>query len=266
MRVVQIFLILTLLGILNLTAQDKIIEFPVKNIEGTTIGNNNETIDQIVNRAINNAKIEALKSVGVEENILSYTDYFKSETNSTYDELFTSDLLSDIRGAVKNVEVYDTLKTFNEFGNLSVNVKINCVVIKYLTQRDLLFSSKVSGIKAFYTNDESLGFNVKSTKDSYVNIFVFNEDEAYMLYPSEYEEISLMSADVEYTFPLTAADYVLFTKKESEVHRIIFVFTKEKIQYTGKISYKEISDWLFSIPPDMRTIKTFGFSVVKQNE
>jgi hypothetical protein len=47
---------------------------------------------------------------------------------------------------------------------------------------------------------------------------------------------------------------------------MIMVYTKNKIPYTGRIEYEEIIDWVFSIPPDMRVIKSFGFNVVKENK
>jgi hypothetical protein len=47
---------------------------------------------------------------------------------------------------------------------------------------------------------------------------------------------------------------------------MIMTFTKEEIPYTGDIEYKQIIDWLFSIPPDMRVIKSFGFNVVNENK
>lgn len=40
----------------------------------------------------------------------------------------------------------------------------------------------------------------------------------------------------------------------------------KEIPYTGEIEYKQIIDWIFSIPPDMRIIKSFSFSVVQENK
>jgi len=41
---------------------------------------------------------------------------------------------------------------------------------------------------------------------------------------------------------------------------------KEDIPYTNDVEYKKIIDWIFSIPPDMRIIKSFGFSVVNEDK
>lgn len=267
-RIAYLFsvILLILFGNVDLYSQEKLQEIPLENIKGSAIGNNQESIGQIINRAVNHAKIEALKKVGIEENISSYTDYFKSENNNSYEELFTSDILSDINGAVKNVEILDTIRQFNEYGQLSIQVRINCTVIKYLVKKDLSFNAWINGIKAFYPNETSLNFSIKTTKDAFVNIFIFNEEEAYVLYPNDYEKSYLLKNGMEYNFPSKAADYILFTKKKSEVHRMIIVLTKQEIQYTEEVEYQKIIDWIFSIPPDLRLIRSFGFTVIKENK
>ena len=250
----------------QLNAQEKVKEISLKNIKGTAIGSNSESIDQVTKRAVNEAKIEALKQAGVEENIASFTDFFQSESKDNYEELFTSDILSDIRGAVKNVEIIKTDKTFNEFGNLNIEVIISCTVVKYLSEKDITFDVWVDGVGMFYANESKLLFKVKSTKDAFLNVFIFNEKEAYKLFPNELENSFLLEKNKQFVFPTYKADYVLETIKKSEAHRMIMVFTKEEIPYTSEIEYKQIINWLFTIPPDLRVIKSFSFNVVNENK
>jgi hypothetical protein len=250
----------------SLNAQEKINEIVLTKVVGVAIGNNNESIDEIIQRAVSEAKIEALKQAGVEENISSFTDYFKTENNDTYEELFTSDVLSDIRGAVKAVEILETKKTFDEFGKLNIEVSINCTVVKYNTNKDLSFDVWIEGIGKYYQNESKLIFKVKSSKEAYVNIFIFNDEEAYKLFPNELENFFLLEKNKQYIFPTYKADYILETNKKSIVHRVILVFTKDEIPYAGKIEYKQIIDWIFSIPPDIRVIKSFGFNVVNEKK
>jgi hypothetical protein len=250
----------------NLNAQNKLKEIFLENIQGNAVGNDNESIEQVTQRAVNEAKIEALKQAGIEENIASFSDFFQSENNDNYEEFFTSDILSDIRGTVKTVEIKETNKTFNEFGKLNIEVTLNCTVVKYISNKDLSFDVWVEGVGMFYQNETKLIFKVKPSKDAYANMFIFNETEAYQLFPSNYETSFLLKKDVEYNFPTDAINYTLYTDKKSEAHRMILIFTKEEIPYTGDIEYKQIIDWIFSIPPDMRTIKSFTFNVIKENK
>ena len=45
-------------------AQEKIKEIPLKNTQGTAIGYDNESIEQILQRAVNETKLETLKKSG----------------------------------------------------------------------------------------------------------------------------------------------------------------------------------------------------------
>lgn len=250
----------------NVHAQKKVKEIKIAEAKGIAIGADNESIAQVVQRAIDEAKVEALKQAGVSENIASFSDFFQSEEDEKYEELFTSDILSDIRGSVKDIEILDTKRSFDDFGHLKVEIIIHCTVVKYLTEKDVGFDVWVDGVGMFYPNNTGLKFILKPSKDAYVKIFIFSETEAFQLFPSKYENSYLLNANQQYHFPSETMDYTLYTDKKSEIHRMVMVFMKEDIPYTNDVEYKKIIDWIFSIPPDMRVIKSFGFSVVNENK
>lgn len=263
----SVFLLIVILAFSPLSnAQKKVKEVKIENIPGTARGSDNESIAQVTNRAVNEAKVEALKQAGVEENIASFTDYFQSEDNEKYEELFTSDILSDIRGAVKNIEIVEENRSFDDAGRIKVDVLINCTVVKYVTEKDVAFDAWVDGVGMFYPNDSDLKFKIKPSKDAYVKIFIFSETDAFQLFPNNYETSYLMKGNSQYFFPSELMDYTLYTDKKSEIHRMVMVFMKEDIPYTRDVEYKSIIDWIFSIPPDMRVIKSFGFSVVNEDK
>ncbi|MBU8891477.1 MAG: DUF4384 domain-containing protein [Bacteroidales bacterium] len=258
-------LILTFV-VISTYSQKKVKEISVKEVAGIAIGADNESIAHVTQRAINEAKAVALKQAGIEENIASFTDYFQKEEDGQYEDLFTSDFLSDIRGAVKNVEIVDTKKSFNEIGHLKVEVVINCTVVKYLTEKDIAFNAWVDGVGMFYQNETNLIFNVKPSKSSFLKIFIFGESEAFQLFPNEEEASFMLQANKEYNFPSETMEYELYTEEKSEMHRMVMVFMKEDIPYTDDVEYKKIIDWIFSIPPDMRVIKSLNFSVVNEDK
>ena len=250
----------------NVNAQKKVKEIKITEAQGIAIGADNESIAQVTQRAIDEAKVEALKQAGVSENIASFSDFFQSEESEKYEELFTSDILSDIRGSVKDIEILDTKKSFDDFGHLKVKVVINCTVVKYLTEKDIGFDVWIDGVGMFYPNDTGLKFILKPSKDAYVKIFIFSETEAFQLFPSKHETSYLLNANQQHHFPSETMDYTLYTDKKSEIHRMVMVFMKEDIPYTNDVEYKKIIDWIFSIPPDMRVIKSFGFSVINEDK
>jgi hypothetical protein len=165
-------------------ADNNVKEIKLTGIIGTATGATTESIEQVTHRAINEAKTHALKQAGIEENIASFTDYFQMEDKGRYEDVFTSDFLSDIRGAVKDVDLVDTKKSFDEFGNLKIEVVINCTVVKYLTEKDLSFDAWVEGVGMFYQNETGLMFKIKPSKDAYVKIFLLSETEAFQLFPN----------------------------------------------------------------------------------
>jgi len=261
---ITFFLFLGLVG--QLVAQNKVKEVNIGDVHGVAFGADNESIADVTQRAINEAKVEALKQAGVAENIASFSDYFRTEDEGEYEELFTSDILSDIRGAVKEVEVIDVKKSFDQFGKLKVEVVINCTVVKYLTERDVAFDAWIDGVGMYYSNESDLMFKVKSSKDAYLKIFIFGESAAFQLFPNQQEASFLLRANQQYQFPSEFMEYELYTDKKSEIHRMVIVLMKEDIPYTNDVEYKQIIDWVFSIPPDMRMVKSFGFSVVNENK
>ena len=61
----------------------------------------------------------------------------------------------------------------------------------------------------FYANESKLLFKIKSSKNAYVNAFIFNEKEAYQLFPNALENSFLIEKNKQFVFPTYKADYVL---------------------------------------------------------
>ena len=55
--------------------------------------------------AINEAKINALKAAGIGENIKSYQLLFSSQEKNEYAQFFSSDIQSEIQGAVASFDI-----------------------------------------------------------------------------------------------------------------------------------------------------------------
>ena len=244
-------------------AQKKAKRTALENVHAMVIGSESETLAAIRERAVNEAKIKALKKAGISESVNSYTDYFQSETKAEYEELFASDIFTSINGAVKDVEIVREEKSFTDHGFPTVAVWINCTVLKYKSERDLTFAFEVEGIKPYYSHNDLLNYRIKPYKAGFLRSFVFTGSEAYQIFPNDYERSFRLTADKIHEFP-QKVDLTLETDKKKELHRAVFVFLKEDIPYTGNVSYKEILDWIFTIPPDQRNVKTFSFAVVRE--
>ncbi|MFC2101173.1 DUF4384 domain-containing protein [Bacteroidota bacterium] len=282
----SIFILLFLFD-LTLLAQEKITEIPISKVKGEAIGGKNSTPNDVLNEAINNAKINALVKAGVSENLHSIQQLMVIEHDNDIDELFSSDIFTEISGSVKNIEVIDslTINKFNEFGNIEVNVYINCSVIKYNTDKDKTFDFWIKGLeKAHYQANDKFKFTIKTSKECYMKTFVINTGNSlsYLLYPNEYEKSYKFNRNTWYTFPdSTLIDsYIFTTDQDIESNRLIIILTKEEIPFTHadikttqknaegnkelpSFDYHDLVNWIYSIPRDERVMKSYEFVIYK---
>lgn len=217
-------------------------------------------------RAINAAKVQALNDAGVSERIFSFTDLFQAETDDTYFDLFTSQVFTDIRGFVSDVDIIDEKREFTTGDNIKFEVKINCKVLKYNTAPDPMFRAEIKGIEPIAYDNSLLEFTVKPTKDSWLYVFCVSDDEklAELLHPSINQPKFLLEGGQNYNFPnAPGREWRLsLDGKEKIIGRVIIVLTKEPYPYTASVRYKNIMNWIFNIPPDMRTIETFAINII----
>ncbi len=237
-------------------------EIILKNISGKASA---QSINEAKTKAIENAKMNALYNAGIEENLNSYTDLFRAESGNNYEELFASGVFIDIRGAVKNVDIVEEKSRIVEGDYIIVDVLINCTVIKYNSLPDPLFNADISGILPFYYNEDNLKFSITSSQNSWLNVYVFTKSEAYELFPNKIEKSFQLQQNVKYDFPVIAKYYMTCNKLEQETNRIVFILMKNDYPYAGEISYKSISDWIFSLPPSERVIYSFTTIVHKNS-
>lgn len=229
--------------------------------------------EQAKQKALAEAKVDALKKAGVAEHIQSYDMLFKSEVGSKFEEVFMSDKQSEIRGAVRDYTM-EYEKGIDESRNFYIEVIINANVILYNTSADPAFTVNIEGFKAGYQNGENLVYTITPSQNCYLNIFNIFEKNATLIFPSKWEKQQLFEGGKTYRFPLTNLlkdGYSLEkTTKEPEKNKMVFVFTKELTPFIKfKINndedqvtnFEDISSWIFSISPDKRTSHYISFVI-----
>ncbi|HUX54083.1 MAG TPA: DUF4384 domain-containing protein [Williamwhitmania sp.] len=232
----------------------------VKGAEGEAAITGSISENDARNQALQSAKVDALRKAGIAENLSSYEMLFKGEAGKDFTELFSSQTQSEIRGAVKSYTAVEEKFVDPSTKLFTIKVTIDAQVIKYKTEQDPEFQVQVDGIKPLYSNNDLLQFTVRVTKDCFLNIFSVTENEASLIFPNKYETEMNVAPGKTITFP-KKVDYV-FEKKEQglEHNRLIFVFTKSKIEFidfTGEdqiSSVEKILSWIYSINPDQRRI------------
>jgi hypothetical protein len=241
----------------------------VKGIVGQGIIAGNVSELEARRQALNEAKVEALRKAGVSEHLQSYDMLFRSEVNMDYSEFFSSDIQSELQGAVQHYEIVKEERKLDSATNLFVyEITIDARVVKYSVRPDPLFDAIITGIKGVYENEEKLVFAVRSTRDCYLNIFNITDNSTTLMYPNPWEQEKVIKAGEQINFPFGQVDYYL--EKSSSVpenNRLIFVFTKEPMKYlsfTGEdqiTTAEQIFSWIYSITPDRRKVDYHTFFI-----
>ena len=236
-------------------------------IKGTAFITGNDGPNQARAKALNDAKINALKAAGIAENINSYQTLFSSQDKNNYSQFFSSDIQSEIQGEVQECKITgENVVKKSEFEIVS-ELTIDATVIKYETKPDINFITTIDSVKSVYNNDEPMVFQAKSTIDAYLTVFILTEKDASLLYPNDYEKVSLLGAMKPYRFPRAKIDYILHANsKPPETNQLIFVFTKKAIPYIKMdkdqlTKAEDIFSWLYAIPPDQRKVVYQSLSI-----
>lgn len=260
------FCLFILFSINNIFAQKN---SQLSGIKGTAFITGDVSPNQAKIQALNEAKTNALKAAGIGEHINSYQLLFTSQEKNDYSQFFSSDIQSEIQGAVQSYEIKSE-KTYckSEF-EIIYEVTINAYVIKYETKPDITFNANIEGVKGAYNNDENLTFNVKTTQVCYLTIFNITDKEAFMLYPNAYEKQVKCTPMESCKYPIAKIDYTLHTDlKQQETNRLIFIFTKTLIPFIKMdkeqmTTNENIFSWIYSIMPDQRKVEYLTLSILK---
>jgi hypothetical protein len=219
--------------------------------------------------ALNNAKVEALRRAGVGESIQSYENLFRSEVDKNFTEFFTTDIQTELQGAIQSYEIVDHRRKVDPVTNLfMVEVTINATVILYSSKPDPTFSVKVEGIKGIYDEGELLEFSIFATQNCYLHIFSITDNYTILMYPNFWEKLKEIPANKKIEFPFEVTYELFKSGKGVDTNRLIFVFTKEPIKYLNFSGQQEqittaepIFTWIYSIMPDQRKVDYHVFTV-----
>ncbi len=235
------------------------------------------TPEQTKAKAIEDAKRNALVKAGVSETV-SFTDFsYKFEDNQRFNEIFQAISTIQTGGEIIVDKILNETRSFNEFGNMQVDVEIEATIYHHKEKADPTFLISVEGIDEVYKNEDLLQFRITPTRDGYLKIFNVNENETSLLYPYRDSEKPQYSDKANHLFeggkavqlPLHPAfedGYFLevgIPGKTEEFNILIFVFTKQNIPFIEKPDFNNMMKWIYAIPPDERVMLQEGFVIKK---
>lgn len=215
----------------------------------------NITPEEAKQKAIESAKVEAMRLAGVTEWIQSFDYLEKKEAGGDYDEFFHSLTSVQTLGSVTGWELVDESKRIDEFNNLLYEVRINATVQLYKSKEDPEFQISLKGIQSVYKSEANLTFQVHARKEGYLKMFLIdNKRNVTMLFPNEHERSVLLEADHKYSFPRNEHfEYEVYTDLQEETNYLFFLFIRKDILYRAE-DFKGFIEYVYSIEPQDRFI------------
>lgn len=213
----------------------------------------NVTPEEAKNKAIEAAKVEAMRLAGVTEWIQSFDFLEKKESGGSYDEFFHSLTSVQTLGSVTGWELKSESKKIDDFNNLVYEVSIDATVQLYKSKKDPAFQLSVKGLSLVYKNESKLAFDVLPKQPGYLKIFLIDERQnVAMLFPNEYESSFQMEANSTYSFPQSSHfEYEMFTDFDEETNYLFFLFTRKDILCKAE-DFKDFLEYVYSIEPQDR--------------
>lgn len=219
------------------------------------------TLAQVKEKALFEAKKNALRKAGIGDQVTSTTFVFTSDSGDNdefieeYNQIGT--ILIGGMVVVKDEKI-DEIPDNHGF----INAEILCDVYDN-QQQDLEFALKISDIEHIYKNNDKITFSVMPTKDCFLRFFWFDNTglgTGGLIYPYISEEYNdkdvLYKANSINNFPPSAIDYFAekHTQESLEKNIIFIVGTKKQIPFVGQsVNYNSFFRWYNEIPSDEKT-------------
>ncbi|MFN8314742.1 MAG: hypothetical protein U0289_18185 [Cyclobacteriaceae bacterium] len=196
------------------TAQQKI---TLTNIPGSWVISADITPTQAREKAIQQAKLEALRQAGVPERISESNILYKSDKGSGTSRRFKSIVTTSVSGADIRIQSHQRRKHTDQYGGLIYSVTLNCTVVIHNSKEDPSFNMEVTGIRETYQSPDQLSFDIKPFKDGFLTVFYLGDSTADKIYPNPIERPEKLESGKTYHFPRSKAlEYEVSTKGSIE--------------------------------------------------
>lgn len=241
----------------SLQAQNKTVT--VRNAEGMWEVSADITMTEAEEKALMEAKKEALRKAGIMENVWSVFGEVSSSEGNKFSHAYSSVSVLAINGLVNILDKKVEDRWDSRSGKLFKIVTINAAVTKNEAVEDQSYKLEVKGVDPVYKEGDIFrcSFKIYGT-DSYLKIFWFDNESAAMIYPNDYEGNVVFEAGKEYHIPVTDAIDLVMEKTDNqadtEIINFIAVATKKDYPYLGKMDFQSILTWIFNLPADQRAL------------
>ncbi len=260
-QIFKLFFLAFTLSVSIVFAQEK---KKVEQVIGEWEISNDITPTQAREKAINQAKVEALRQAGVPELISESNVLYHSENPQRMKELFESLTTTSISGELAEATVTNEEKKVNEQGNIMYRVWIDATVVIHNSPKDPSFGAEVKGIRENYNSPDKLTFEIQPLKDGYLTVFIVSDKEGVQLFPNKLERQEKLEALRKYEFPISRGlDYEVTTESAMEVNYVLMLYTKDEMPFIKEQTPQNILSFVSAIDPSRKWMKTFSILIKK---
>ncbi len=215
-------------------------------------------------KALQEAKVDALRQAGIGEQISESNMLFQQSSTENADALFSSIISNQINGEIAGFEVIsDGLKTIQD--QVLYEVVIRAEVKIYEEEEASGIQLELFDLRDQYFDQEGLQFSVRPNRPGYLHAFIVSESEVYQVFPNAYEKGHLLEGGKSAAFPINKSiDYILETTKPEAIHYLVLLFTVQPIQISPPSNLNELLSRMSAIPRSQKTVSWHSFLVRKR--
>ncbi len=219
---------------------------------------------QAEQRALFEARREALRLAGIPERINAVSLHIQTADSLYFEPFFTEISSLQLMAQVKVIRQELRRDYLPASGRVMVTAVITADVLPPAETAQIL-PFHLGGLNHSYRSGESVRFSLTPGSPCYFHFFVFDTSGGDCFYPNAYEKRMCFQPDTTYTFPLnrllayTIDRGTLSARYEQNV--VIAVATLQDIPFRGEVTVHALFNWLFSIPPSQRTEAYYSFLV-----
>ena len=228
----------------------------VRNITGRCEITRDISLSQAEQKALEDAKINAMRKAGVSERLWSVTGLINEDDGSEFNQVLSRMTTLEMNGLITVRDAVYSEETIDGRRYAVATIDADIKIID--TDVDLTFQIEINGIKGIYENGDVMTFTANIYgHDAYLKIFWFDDNGGSVIYPNQYEAKKIFRKETDYQFPTNEnMEYImekLDKSKKFETINLIAVATKRDIPFIDNtITFETVLKWIYAIPADER--------------
>lgn len=236
----------------------------VERAEGRWEVSRDITPAQAEQRALFEAKREALRLAGVPEKVNALTLHIQTADSLYFDHFFTEVNTLQVLAQVKVIR-QEIKREFDPASGRMIAIAVITADVLPPSETTQMLPFHIEGLNNTYRHGDLVNFTLIPGSPCYFHFFVFDTKGGDCFYPNAYEKGTYFQPDSSYVFPRNRL-LAYSIEKENQTARyeqniVIAVATLRDIPFRGEVNVHNLFDWLYSIPPEQRMEEYFSFLV-----